>query len=151
MTALGWLIQNYPVITTIITGLFGAFSTIAFNALKKRKEEVTVTGTEHDTVKRISQSSIETIERLNTSFEQLSEKLIKQRQEFSIKFDEMNLKLEDSISQNKELKDQLSHAEEKIQELTFELEKRMGHEMALQKTITELTEQVKKLNDGIIK
>lgn len=149
MTAIGWLIQNYPVITTIITGLFGAFSTIAFNALKKRKEEVTVTGTEHDTVKRISQSSIETIERLNTSFETLSEKLIKQRQEFSNKFDEINTRLEDSIKQNIQLKEQLAHAEEKIEGLTDALAKKTTHEQVLQKTIFELTEQVKKLNDGI--
>jgi len=92
--------KNYPLVTTLVTTIVTGMSTFAFNKLRKRKEEVVVTGTEHDTVKRISHSSIETIERLNKSFEELSEKLISQRKEFSQKFGDLSIKLEESNKKN---------------------------------------------------
>lgn len=92
----------------IITAIFGGVTTLAFTKLRKRSEEVSVTGVEHDTVKRISQSSIETIERLNEFVEEMSDKVLKQRQDFSAKIqlltDEINA-LSDIITlQNQELK-----------------------------------------------
>ena len=111
------------------TTAFGAVSTYAFNKLRKRKEEVVVTGTEHDTVKRISHSSIETIEKLNKSFEGLSEKLIEQRKEFAGKFNELTIKLEEANkqnailqTQNTELKMQNTQLQKKLDELTAKLD-----------------------------
>lgn len=78
------------VIIVMVSAIFGGLSTWAFDKLRKRTEEVSVTGVEHDTVKRISQSSIETIERLNSFAEDMSDKILKQRQDFSIKIQSLS-------------------------------------------------------------
>jgi len=120
-----WLIKNYPLISTLITGILTAVSTYTFNKLRKRKEQAIVTGTEHDTVKRISHSSIETIERLNKSFEDLSMRQLEQRKEFAGKFNELttqNLNLQKKIEtltiQNKELTDVNAELTETNRQLT---------------------------------
>lgn len=66
-----------------ITAIAGWWGNRAYDRYRKRTEEVGVTGTEHDTVKRISQSSIETIESLNQFTEKMVEKTLTQRAEFA--------------------------------------------------------------------
>ena len=148
MTIIGWLIQNYPVITTLIASIFGGFSTYAFNVLRKRKEEVTVTGTEHDTVKRISQSSIETIERLNTSFEALAQKLILQREEFGKKFEELNIQLVLLSKQNGELRNKLEEAETRIDALIAKLTEANFDKIDVEKSLKDVSTELKKINGG---
>lgn len=57
---------------------------------RKRNEEVNTTGNEHDTVKRISQSSIETIERYTQFSEDLTNKMIEQRKTFNENLNNMS-------------------------------------------------------------
>ena len=102
------LIEIYSFIGPIITLIAGWWANRAYEKYKKRTEEVNVTGTEHDTVKRISQSSIETIERLNIFSEQLSEKMLEQRSAFSDAIAKLEVEIENLRKLNSELRDQNS-------------------------------------------
>jgi len=85
--------EYFNFIVPAITAIFGAFTAIIFNKFKKRLGEVEVTGTEHDTVKRISQSSIETIENLNAFVTKMTEKTLAQRTEFATIVDSLQNEL----------------------------------------------------------
>jgi hypothetical protein len=97
-----------------ITAIVGWWGNRAYDRYRKRTEEVGVTGTEHDTVKRISQSSIETIESLNQFTERMVEKTLTQRAEFAAaaeKF-EVEIRVKDELisnlrNENADIKSQL--------------------------------------------
>lgn len=117
-----FITENYQTVIGIISAIMGGFVTWTFNKFKKRNEEVNTTGTEHDTVKRISQSSIETIEKLNLSFQDLSEKLINQRTEYIKTFGDLSTQLEKVNLLNIELNSKLEAAYNIINELKIQVD-----------------------------
>lgn len=123
MIDLSKISEYFNILVPIITAAFGAISAITYNKFRKRTEEVGVTGTEHDTVKRISQSSIETIENLNSFSEKMAEKVLTQRIEFAAANDEMDVLSRSKDKIIHDLKDKISDLEERISAMEQEVKK----------------------------
>ena len=118
--------EYFNFLVPIITAVAAWFGNRAFEKFRKRTEEVSVTGTEHDTVKRISESSIQTIESLNQFTEKLSERVLAQRTEFANSIDKLQIELNQKdliISDQRHL---LQSKDEQILDLQTELDKKQG-------------------------
>lgn len=95
-------------IIPIITAVAVWFGNRAFEKFRKRTEEVAVTGTEHDTVKRISESSIQTIESLNQFTEKMVEKTLTQRAEFAATSEKFEIEIRQKDELISDLRNEIS-------------------------------------------
>jgi cell division protein FtsB len=96
------------IILPLVTALGGWWGNRAYAKFRKRTEEVEVTGTEHDTVKRISNSSIETIESLSQFAEQMTAKTLSQRIEFSIAIEQYETEIRENELEISKLKTEIN-------------------------------------------
>ena len=120
MINIGNIGEYFQVFSLIIGSIGTAVVWVIFQKFRKRTEEINVAGTEHDAVKRISQNTIETIERLNDFSEQLSNKVLLQREEFSNTVSKLEDELKKLKTLNKDYEEQLFDLKEHIDALLIE-------------------------------